>query len=174
MKFISKNSNLHIILQAGQPANPITQTPPVPALSVRFQNGQADIQDEAIVDKMMRHPAFNQDFIAVDEGGTDPFAYRRQDAEPQHITTEMKFGHPVGRNAPPVSAPASPELKKMIAEAAAALMEAQRPAMMKEAVEAALQILSDQKKARGIEPAPDAADEKDQEVASKPKARGTK
>lgn len=148
MKFISKNSNLHIILQPGQPANPVTQTPPVPALSVRFQNGQADIHDEAIIEKMTRHQAFNQDFIAVDETGADPFAHRRMESEPQHVTTEMKYGHPMGRSVSPVVTPMSPELKKMITEAAASLMEQQRPAMMKEAIEAAMTILSAQSSAK--------------------------
>lgn len=148
MKFISKNSNLNIILRPGQQAQPITGVPAISALSVRFQNGMADLHDEEMVAMMLRHPAFNQDFIAVDETGTDPYAYRRSEAEPQHVTTEIKYGHPVGRNVPPVAHPPSPELKKMIADAAAAIVEQQRPAMMKEAIEAAMTILSAQSSAK--------------------------
>jgi hypothetical protein len=118
MKFISKNSNLHIILRPGQQAQPITGTPAIPALSVRFQQGQADIQDESLIEMMMRHPGFNQDFVAVDETGTDPFAHMRADAEPQHVTTEMKFGHPVARNVAPSSTPLPPAVKKLITDQA--------------------------------------------------------
>lgn len=138
MKFISKNSNLHIILQPGQPANPVTQTPPVPALSVRFMNGQADISDEALVEKMMRHPAFNQDFIAVEEAAADPYAHLRAAAEPQHVTTELKYGHPVGRNVPPTISSLPPELKKMITDQAtliaAEMVKSQLPSIIAEAL----------------------------------------
>lgn len=140
MKFISKNSNLHIILQPGQPANNFTQTPPVPALSVRFQNGQADIHDEALIEKMKRHPAFNQDFIAVDETGTDPYAHLRATAEPQHVTTEILFGHPTGRSASPISSQMSPEVKKILTDQAtliaAEMVKQQMPSLMAAAIEA--------------------------------------
>ncbi len=182
MKFISKNSNLNIILRPGQQAQPITGTPAISALSVRFQNGMVEIHDEELVAMMLRHPAFNQDFIAVDEDGTDPYAYRRGVSEPQHVTTEIKYGHPVARSASPVSSPASPELKKMIAEAAAAIVEQQRPALMKEAIEAAMTILSAQQATTAPttedsvnDPAP-ATDTvvEDEAKVQKPKARGTK
>jgi predicted transcriptional regulator len=147
MKFISKNSNLNIILRPGQQAQPLTGTPAVSALSVRFQNGMAEISDEKLIEMMLLHPAFNQDFISVEEGITDPYAYRRGESEPQHVTTEIKYGHPVARSASPVATQTSPELKKMIAEAAASIVEQQRPALMKEAIEAAMSILAAQQAA---------------------------
>lgn len=140
MKFISKNSNLHIILQPGQPANNFTQTPPVPALSVRFQNGQADIHDENLIEKMKRHPAFNQDFIAVDDTGSDPYAHLRAAAEPQHVTTEIIYGHPAGRSTSPVSSQMSPEIKKILTDQAtliaAEMVKQQLPGIMAEAIKA--------------------------------------
>lgn len=174
MKFISKNSNLNIILRPGQQAQPITGTPAVSALSVRFQNGMVEVHDEELVTMMLRHPALNQDFIAVDDDGADPYAYRRSDSEPQHVTTEIKYGHPVARSASPVATPPSPELKKMIAEAAAALMEQQRPALMKEAIEAAMAILQTQQAGEGKEVTETQEKEEAPEPAAKPKARGTK
>lgn len=128
---------------------------------------------------MLRHPALNQDFIAVEDEGADPYAYRREESVPQHVTTEIKYGHPVARSAPPVSSPASPELKKMIAEAAASLMEQQRPAMMKEAIEAAMAIIEAQKNSvpsPSNEPDSASADTTVQEnpTPSKPKAKGAK
>lgn len=141
MKFIAKNSNLHIILRPGQPAQPMLGTPPQPALSVRFQNGQVDIQDESIIEMMMRHSGFNQDFIAVDDQGSDPYAHLRAASEPAHVTTELQFGHPVSRSTSPVSVQPSPELKKMILEQAtliaAKMVEQQLPELVAAAQAAA-------------------------------------
>ena len=183
MKFISKNSNLHIILQPGQQFNPVTQTPPIPALSVRFQNGQADITDEAIVTKMLAHPACNQDFIVVDDVGTDPYAYRRAGSEPQHVTTEIKYGHPIGRSTTPISTPLPPELKKLIAEQATAIatemVKAQMPELMKEALKAVMtvqsQTLSENKDNEpDVEQSETNAKKPEILTPSKPKAKGTK
>ncbi len=144
MKFISKNSNLNIILRPGQQAQPITGTPAVSALSVRFQNGLADIHEENMVEMMLRHPGFNQDFIAVDETGTDPYAHLRAGSEPQHVTTELKYGHPVARSAPPVSTQLPPEIKKLITEQATAIaaemVKAQMPDLMAEAIKAVMAV----------------------------------
>jgi hypothetical protein len=65
----------------------------VPGLYVKFENGLADVKDEETVQKMLQHAGFNSDFISVEEDGKDPFADYRSDKEPEHIITEMQYGH---------------------------------------------------------------------------------
>lgn len=42
---------------------------------------------------MLTHPGYITDFIAVDENGNDPFAAQRDETEPAHVITEIKYGH---------------------------------------------------------------------------------
>lgn len=130
MKFISKNSNLNIVLRPGMSAQPLTGTPAVPTLFVRFKDGIANVEQEELVQMMLNHPGFNNDFIAADDLGTDPYAYLRQDSEPTHVIEEIRFGHPVSRNVPPVKGELPVEIKKMIQEQATAIAKEMLPSMV--------------------------------------------
>ncbi len=47
---------------------------------------------------MLLHSGYNTDFIAVEEvGAADPYASNRQEIEPAHVITEIKYGHAEGR-----------------------------------------------------------------------------
>lgn len=136
MRFISKSGNLHIILKPGLPAQPLSGFSGSPTVSVRFQNGIADISDEELIQKMLKHPGFNLDFISSeDSNGADPYAYLRKDNEPQHITTEIKFGAPVSRKAPQVKRQLPDDIKRMIQEQATEIAKQMLPSMVKETLE---------------------------------------
>lgn len=131
MKFISKSSNLLIVLRPGLPAQPITGTLARPAVSVRFKDGLAEVPDGELADMMLKHPGFDSDFIAAGEiGMADPYAYMRQANEPQHQITEMKFGTPVGRKVSGGTPALSPEMRKMIQDMATSLAKEMLPAMV--------------------------------------------
>lgn len=92
-RFISKNSNLRIVLKHGISPEPITGRLAVPGLYVKFKNGAVNISDEEIIKLMMSHGGFNSDFILVNEEETDPWKWQRRDKEPAHKLTELKYGH---------------------------------------------------------------------------------
>lgn len=97
MKFISKSANLLIVLSPGLQAQPLTGTPAKPTVSVRFKDGIAEVNQQELIDMMLRHPAFNSDFISADNIQKDPYADTRRSSEPAHTLTEMKYGTPVAR-----------------------------------------------------------------------------
>lgn len=131
MKFISKSSNLLIVLRPGLPAQPITGTLARPAVSVRFKDGLAEVPDGELADMMLKHPGFDSDFIAAGEiGMADPYAYMRQTNEPQHQITEMKFGTPVSRKVSGGSPALSPEMRKIVQDMAVSLAKEMLPAMV--------------------------------------------
>ena len=128
-KFISKSSNLLIVLSPGLAAQPLTGTPAKPTISVRFKDGVADVQQQELIDMMLAHPGFNGDFISADTVAVDPYANARKAAEPRHEMTEMKFGTPVSRvvtgsNVLP------PEMQKLVQAAAVELAKAMLPSMV--------------------------------------------
>lgn len=93
MKFVSKNMNLRVVLSHGIPAEPMSGRNAVPGLYVKFENGLVEVRDEETAKKMLVHQGFNSDFISVEEGEKDPYVDSRSESEPEHINTEIKFGH---------------------------------------------------------------------------------
>ena len=130
MKFISKSTNLLIVLRPGLSAQPITGTPAKPTISVRFKDGIADVQNEELVQMMLAHPGFNADFISAESSPMDPYAATRQSSEPAHTMTEIKFGTPVGKETAGGSMQLPPELQKMVASMAADMAKKMLPSMV--------------------------------------------
>lgn len=139
MKFVSKSSNLMLVLKPGLPGNHLTGQSPVTGIYVKFSNGMVDVKDDSIVEMMKRHPALNIDFVAVDEASKeeDPYAYYRSDSEPTHVTSEIKYGH-VERSttsAKPKGLP--PELAKLIKEQAMSMAKEMVKEMLPDLVKSA-------------------------------------
>lgn len=130
MKFISKSTNLLIVLSPGLPAQPLTGTPAKPTISVRFKDGIADVQDEKLVHLMLAHPGFNSDFISAEDVPVDPYALSRQSSEPAHIVTEMQFGHPMKKEIKGGSNTLPPELQKLVQSAAVEMAKSMLPSMV--------------------------------------------
>jgi hypothetical protein len=126
MRFISKSSNYNLILKAGLPGNHLLGTAPQSAISVRFQQGVADVNDERIIDMLKLHPDFGRDFVSSEDimpGIKDPFASLRKDVAPVHVVTEMAYGHPSKKTIGAPQAEMPPVLQEMIAAQATALAQ---------------------------------------------------
>lgn len=134
MKFISKSSNLLIVLRPGMSAQPLTGTPAKPTVSVRFKDGMADVQQEELVELMLAHPGFNGDFISAEAATTDPYAANRQSSEPAHVLTEMKFGTPVATQTKGAKAQLSPEIMKLVQQMATKMAADMLPTMVENTI----------------------------------------
>lgn len=113
-KFVSKNSNLMIVLRPGIPGSTITGQQPKAGLYVRFQSGTVDIKEESVADLLRNHPEFNRDFIEVKETDLDPYEANRDEIEPAHVIKEIKYGHSEKAIGSIKKPKLSPELKKLI------------------------------------------------------------
>lgn len=134
MKFVSKNMNLRVVLRHGVPAEPMSGRNAIPGLHVKFESGLADVKDEDVIRLMLNHPGFNSDFIAVEDGGKDPFSDYRREKEPDHINTEIVYGH-VGKSTGKkavLTAEQKKLLKPMAQEMAKQMFKEMAPEMMKE------------------------------------------
>lgn len=133
MRFVSKSANLMLVLKQGLPGNVQLGTTAISGVYVKFQSGVVDVKEQSLIDLMLKHPGFNVDFIAVEEEETDPFEYLRNDSEPAHVLTEIKYGHAeksVGTPRKP--AKLSPEIKALLHEEAIKMAKAMLPGMLKE------------------------------------------
>ena len=130
MKFISKSTNLLIVLRPGLSAQPITGMPAQPTISVRFKDGIADVQNEELVKMMLVHPGFNSDFISAESVPVDPYAATRQSSEPSHTMTELKFGTPVSKKTEGGNMQLPPELQKLVTSLAAEMAKKMLPSMI--------------------------------------------
>lgn len=131
MKFVSKASNLRIILRPGIQSNHLTGTEAIPTLYVQFREGMANVEDEELITRMERHPGMNKDFIKVEEAEIDPYASTRVPVEPAHVLSDIENGRAVSRNNTPV-APAKmpPAVQKMIEDKAKELAMGMLPELL--------------------------------------------
>lgn len=134
MKFISKSSNLLIVLRPGLSAQPITGTPAKPTISVRFKDGVAEVTNQELIDMMLAHPGFNGDFISAEGAPLDPYAGTRQPSEPAHILTELKHGTPMSRQVKGGNPQLPPELQKLVQSMAVDMAKQMVPEMLKSLV----------------------------------------
>jgi hypothetical protein len=113
-KFISKNSNYMVVLTPGVEGNRNLGTRAVPGLYIKFLSGLVDIKEESVVEMMREHPSFGIDFVEVKPEDVDPYAYAREEIEPAHVISEIKYGH--NEKAAGTAGPAkmSPQLRKLI------------------------------------------------------------
>ena len=94
MKFVSKSSNLLVILTPSISAEPLSGRQATPGLSVRFEGGSLAVENVSICEKILAHPGLDRDFFLVKEEAPDPFKDNRKSIEPSHQITEMQFGQP--------------------------------------------------------------------------------
>ena len=91
MKFVSKNAGLRIMLKHGIPAEPVTGRNAIPSVSIKFENGIINVNDEETIKLMKAHPAFNSDFILSDDD-VDPYENTRKQNEPDHDIQVLEHG----------------------------------------------------------------------------------
>lgn len=139
MRFISKNSNLRLILKPGLPAEPLTGRPSDPGISVKFQDGLLEVTDQIIIDKMMSHAGLTMDFWAVADGELkDPFKHMREEIEPVHQIMEFKYGRPETMLTSPKKAKFAPEVEKMLNERAFEIAKELLPGMIDQLLKAGI------------------------------------
>lgn len=92
-KFVSKSSNLMVVLRSGVEGNRAIGTQAKPGLYARFQGGIIEVKDDTMIQLLREHPACGSDFIEIAEKEVDPFEYNRNETEPVHVMHEMKYGH---------------------------------------------------------------------------------
>jgi len=133
MKFISKSSNLLIVLRPGLSAQPVSGMPAKPTISVRFKDGVANVEQADLIKMMLEHPGYENDYISVEEGANkvDPYASNRTSMEPAHEVVELQHGTPVSREIKGDKAKISPEIQKLITDSAIALAKEMLPEMVK-------------------------------------------
>lgn len=138
MKFISKNPNLRVIIEPGIPGSHLTGQLARPGVSVKFQDGIVEVKDQSIVEKMLQHVAFNIDFIsAEDTNGRDPYANTREEMEPVHVLSEIKYGH-VEKSVSSHRNPKIPaQLEALINQRAAEIAKSMIPDILKSLSESA-------------------------------------
>jgi len=131
MIFISKNSNYLIILRASEPAVPAIGKPAVRGLSVRFEDGKANVEDEEMCSLLLSHKMFKTDFVLAD-GEVDPFEETRGSIEPEHNILEIKGGVIAGNVNPVKKDVLNKEQKKVVKEMAEEMAEKRFKEMMEE------------------------------------------
>jgi hypothetical protein len=150
MKFISKSTNLLIVLRPGLSAQPLTGTPAKPTVSVRFKDGLADVQQEEIVAMMLAHPGFNSDYICADDVIIDPYLATRQSSEPTHVLTEMQYGTPGKRTATAADLNAFPaEIQRIIKTTAAEMAKSMLPSLVESTLKELVKSNEETKKSKG-------------------------
>ena len=136
-KFVSKNSNYMVVLRPGTEGSRALGTPAISGLYVKFLDGMVEVDEESIVEQMRDHSAFGTEFVEVKDEEVDPYKDTREDAEPGHVISEMKYGHIVDRKGSPIKMKITPQMKKVIeAEAAKLVPELLKnnPELLKETI----------------------------------------
>lgn len=114
MKFVSKQSNLRVVLKPGIPREPLSGRSAVAGVYVKFEDGIAVVNSNEIADMLRNHPSFGRDFIVLEENDIDPYKNSRKSTEPEHNVMEVEYGH-VGKNLnPKPSVSFTPEQKAYI------------------------------------------------------------
>ncbi len=116
VKFVSKSSNLMVVLRSGIEGNRALGTQMKPGLYARFQGGMIDVKDETMIQLLREHPSFGSDFIEITETAADPYEDMRDEIEPIHVMHEMKYGHveKIKNLGPQRKLKLSPEMKGLI------------------------------------------------------------
>ena len=152
MRFVSKNSNLRIVLEPGLSAQPLSGFQGKQPVYIKFENGVVDVKDENLIQKMLLHRAYthDNDYIAVGEDGLDPFIDRREEIEPTHIHTNIKYGHVEASSTSPLrKTKVNPELKKLVNDLAMKQMQEMLPGLVANGVKQVLATIQAEAKSAG-------------------------
>lgn len=132
MKFVSKMSNLRIVLRPGIQAQPITGTPAVPTLFLQFKDGVAETENEEILNLILKHRGLERIFIKVEEGTAQKFEANKT-AEPVHVLSEIEHGKVKNRSTNPIGkTEAQEKMEKLVKEEAKKIALAMIPELLKE------------------------------------------
>lgn len=134
MKYVSKSSNLRIVLEPGIPANQMAGVPGKTGLYIKFRDGIFETDDEKIIEKIETHPAFGSDFIKIEKNESDPYQEFREESEPIHIHQDIKYGYAEGKKLSRSNFKIDPKLKKLVDEMAISKAKELLPSMVEETI----------------------------------------
>lgn len=141
MKFVSKFTNFRVVLKPGLPAQPVVGIPATPGLSIKFEDGFAEVANPEHIEMLKASPDYvNKVIMDADPEGTDEFV--RTNISPEHNTMEIGFGRVMksmgGKSA------GNPEAMKLLKKMAMELFKEELPKMAKaEAMKIAPQLAMD-------------------------------
>lgn len=137
MKFVSKSSNLRIILKPGQPPEPVTGRLAIPTVFVKFENGEAEVATEEMIKMMIQHPGYNMDFFPYnsEDPAIQKIIQSRMPNEPEHSMVQLKYGHVEKDLNPASKVVVTPEIKAAITETAVEMAKKIAVEMVKEQME---------------------------------------
>lgn len=178
MKFISKNLNLRVVLKPGIQGERLTGRPPVAGVYGRFEQGILTVNDEATILMLKAHPAFNVDYIAVENDEQEALAnaMAQRSSEPEHDIINIDYGH-VGKNLNPRPAMTiSPEIKAFLTEQAMGMAKEMAKEMTKQALADIAGTLAEAKKSLPAHSSSEPLDAKpeDQVKSTSPKVKTSK
>jgi len=103
-----------VVLKNGIEGNRILGTQPVAGIYIKFEGGIVTVKEDKVAQMLREHPQFGNDFIEVEAIGMDPYADSRTEIEPEHVMSEIKYGHAeaIKGTAKPVKI--TPAMKKFI------------------------------------------------------------
>lgn len=118
-RFMSKNPRLNIVLRPAIPADPISGRQGVPGLYILFENHEATIENQEILELLLKHSGFNRDFFKVSEENVDELLKKQQlnPSEPPHAITDLGYGR-IGETIGNKPVKLNPEMRKLISELA--------------------------------------------------------
>lgn len=140
MKFISKNSNLRIVLEPGVPSNQMAGVAGKNGVYVKFQDGEFNTDNVTTIEKMTSHPGFGTDYIMVDDNGEDPYAHRRAENEPVHVIQNIRYGQVESKTESPHKKKIDPQIQKLVNDMAVEKAKELLPSMVEEAVRKMMEI----------------------------------
>lgn len=122
MKFMSKNPRLNIVLRPAIPADPISGRQGIAGLYVLFENHEANIEKQELIDLLLNHIGYERDFFKISEDNIDDLIKKQNlsRVEPAHKITDLstgRMGESIGDN---TLAKITPEMRKLITELASA------------------------------------------------------
>ena len=132
MKFVSKNSNLRIVLRHSIPPEPITGRLGIPGLYIKFENGIVNVNNEEHVKLMLAHNGLNRDYISAEENQPDPYKGERKEVEPDHLITEFEHGRAEKVKGSSHNVRLDPKLKNTAVEMAKEMAKEMAPQLAKD------------------------------------------
>jgi hypothetical protein len=150
MKFISRNLNYRYTIKHAMPAEPLTGRSAEPGIHVRFVNGIATINDESVIEALMKSDKYGSDFISgEDVNVTNKATFTEGNMEPEHEVGEVKYGYVEKTHNPKpavlLDKDRQKSLDRMIEEKATEIAMKMAPEMAKKILESMAQQSSEKK-----------------------------
>jgi hypothetical protein len=103
-----------IVLKPGMEGNRTLGTHAIPGIYVKFSMGMVDVKEDSVIALLRAHSGYGIDFIEVKENEIDPYSDTREEVEPTHFISEVKYGHVEKAAGSPRPTKLTPAMKRLI------------------------------------------------------------